>query len=58
MTFLCANGRKKKIKNVSKYLIDWDAKCRSGIQKSVKIILKNIGLLMWYSKNSLLLELE
>jgi very-short-patch-repair endonuclease len=36
MTFLCSNGRKKKIKNVSKYLIDWDAKCRSGIQKTVK----------------------
>tara|TARA_R110000751_G_scaffold146478_1_gene250446 strand:- start:2564 stop:2980 length:417 start_codon:yes stop_codon:yes gene_type:complete len=40
MTFLCANGRKKKIKNVSKYLIDWDAKCRSGIQKNVKNSIK------------------
>tara|TARA_A200000159_G_scaffold47251_1_gene43562 strand:+ start:13276 stop:13692 length:417 start_codon:yes stop_codon:yes gene_type:complete len=36
MIFLCANGREKKIKNVSKYLIDWDSKCRSGIQKDVK----------------------
>lgn len=36
MIFLCSNGREKKIKNVSKYLIDWDSKCRSGIQKDVK----------------------
>ena len=40
MTFLCVNGKKKKIKNISKYLIDWDAKCRSGIQKSVKTNIK------------------
>lgn len=36
MTFLCANGREKKVKNITKYLIDWDSKCRSGIQKNVK----------------------
>ena len=36
MIFLCSNGREKKIKNVSKYLIDWDSDCRSGIQKDVK----------------------
>ena len=36
MTFLCTNGRKRKIKNIRKYLIDWDADCRSGIQKDVK----------------------
>jgi|TARA_B100000900_G_scaffold393666_1_gene390370 hypothetical protein len=36
MIFLCSNGRERKIKNVSKYLIDWDSKCRSGIQKDVK----------------------
>ena len=36
MIFLCSNGREKKIKNVSKYLIDWDSKCRIGIQKDVK----------------------
>ena len=36
MIFLCTNGREKKIKNISKYLIDWDADCRSGIQKDVK----------------------
>jgi len=40
MTFLCANGREKKIKNITKYLIDWDAKCRSGIQKDVKTNIK------------------
>jgi very-short-patch-repair endonuclease len=34
------NGKKKKIKNISKYLIDWDAKCRSGIQNSVKTNIK------------------
>tara|TARA_B100001964_G_C13880785_1_gene442827 strand:- start:135 stop:551 length:417 start_codon:yes stop_codon:yes gene_type:complete len=36
MIFLCTNGREKKIKNISKYLIDWDATCKSGIQKDVK----------------------
>jgi hypothetical protein len=36
MTFLCANGREKKVKNITKYLIDWDSECRSGIQKNVK----------------------
>jgi len=36
MIFLCTNGRERKIKNVSKYLINWDGKCKSGIQKNVK----------------------
>tara|TARA_B100001287_G_scaffold262069_1_gene251666 strand:- start:1768 stop:2181 length:414 start_codon:yes stop_codon:yes gene_type:complete len=36
MIFLCTNGRKKKIANSAKYLIDWDANCKSGIQKTVK----------------------
>jgi hypothetical protein len=36
MIFLCTNGREKKIKNISKYLIDWDSDCKSGIQKDVK----------------------
>ena len=36
MTFLCANGREGKIKSVSKYLIDWEGGCKSGIQKDVK----------------------
>jgi very-short-patch-repair endonuclease len=39
MIFLCINGRKKKIANSAKYLIDWDANCRSGIQKKVKNVL-------------------
>jgi|TARA_R110002020_G_scaffold89952_1_gene219438 very-short-patch-repair endonuclease len=39
MIFLCTNGRKKKISNSVKYLIDWDADCRSGIQKTVKNVL-------------------
>jgi len=41
MIFLCINGRKKKIKNSVKYLIDWNSNCRSGIQKEVKEILSN-----------------
>ena len=36
MIFLCINGREKKIKNISKYLIDWNSDCKSGIQKDVK----------------------
>ena len=39
MIFLCTNGRKKKIVNSVKYLIDWDADCKSGIQKTVKNVL-------------------
>ena len=39
MIFLCTNGRKKKIANSAKYLIDWDGNCKSGIQKKVKNIL-------------------
>jgi very-short-patch-repair endonuclease len=39
MIFLCTNGRKKKIANSVKYLIDWDADCKSGIQKKVKNVL-------------------
>ena len=39
MIFLCTNGRKKKIANSAKYLIDWDANCKSGIQKKVKNVL-------------------
>ena len=39
MIFLCTNGRKKKIANSVKYLIDRDADCKSGIQKTVKNVL-------------------
>ena len=39
MIFLCTNGRKKKIVNSVKYLIDWDTDCKSGIQKTVKNVL-------------------
>ena len=42
MIFLCTNGRERKIKNISKYLINWDAKCKSGIQKQVKDTMKNL----------------
>ena len=37
--FLTATGREQKIKNSSRYLIDWDKKCRSKIQKRVKDLL-------------------
>ncbi|MDB4761405.1 endonuclease domain-containing protein [bacterium] len=39
MMFLTATGREQKIKNSSRYLIDWDKKCRSKIQKRVKDLL-------------------
>ncbi len=41
MIFLCTNGREKKIRNSVKYLVDWDANCKSGIQKDVKNVLFN-----------------
>ena len=37
--FLTATGREQKIKNSSRYLISWDKKCRSKIQKRVKDLL-------------------
>jgi very-short-patch-repair endonuclease len=39
MIFLTTTGREQKLKNSSKYLIDWDKKCRSKIQKKVKDLL-------------------
>lgn len=39
MIFLTTNGREQKLKNSSRYLIDWDKKCRSKIQKKVKDLL-------------------
>ena len=41
MIFLCSNGRERKIKNISKYLINWDSDCKSGIQQNVKDHLKH-----------------
>jgi very-short-patch-repair endonuclease len=39
MIFLTTNGREQKLKNSTKYLIDWDKKCRSKLQKKVKDLL-------------------
>ena len=39
MIFMTSNGREQKLKNSTKYLIDWDKKCRSKIQKRVKDLL-------------------
>lgn len=39
MIFLTASGREQKLKNSTKYLIDWDKKCRSKLQKKVKDLL-------------------
>tara|TARA_B110000305_G_scaffold231064_1_gene284044 strand:+ start:135 stop:542 length:408 start_codon:yes stop_codon:yes gene_type:complete len=39
MMFLTATGREQKLKNSPKYLINWDKKCRSKIQKRVKDLL-------------------
>jgi len=39
MIFLTTTGREQKLKNSSRYLIDWDKKCRSKIQKNVKDLL-------------------
>jgi very-short-patch-repair endonuclease len=39
MIFLTPTGREQKIKNSSRYLINWEKKCRSKIQKRVKDLL-------------------
>jgi len=39
MIFLTTTGRQQKIKNSTKYLIDWDKSCKSKIQKKVKDLL-------------------
>jgi len=39
MIFITTQGKEQKIKNSSRYLIDWDKKCRSKIQKKVKDLL-------------------
>ncbi len=40
MIFYNIYGRKQKLKQSFKYLIDWDSECRSKIQKKVKDILR------------------
>lgn len=40
MTFLDLKGRKKTLKQATKYLIDWDKKTRSKFQDSVKQFLR------------------
>jgi len=40
MIFLSTGGRSTKLKNSTKYLIKWDKKCRSKIQKKVKDLLR------------------
>ena len=39
MIFLTLTGRQQKIKNITRYLIDWDKACRSKIQKRIKDLL-------------------
>jgi very-short-patch-repair endonuclease len=39
MIFLTTTGRQHKIKNSTKYLINWDKACRSKIQKKIKDLL-------------------
>ncbi|MDB4317737.1 endonuclease domain-containing protein [bacterium] len=39
MIFLTTNGREQKLKNSTRYLIDWDEKSRSKLQKKVKDLL-------------------
>lgn len=39
MIFTSINGRTQKMRNPTKYLIKWDKKCRSKIQKRVKDLL-------------------
>jgi hypothetical protein len=39
MIFIDLYGRKKKFKNITKHLVDWDKDCRSKIQKRVKDLL-------------------
>jgi len=39
MIFISVNGRTQKMRNPTKYLIKWDKKCRSKLQKKVKNLL-------------------
>jgi len=39
MIFLTTTGRQHKIKNSTKYLINWDKPCKSKIQKTIKDLL-------------------
>ena len=39
MIFISIHGREQKMRNPTKYLVDWDKKCRSKIQKRVKDLL-------------------
>ena len=41
MIFVSISGREQKMKNPTKYLIKWDKKCRSKIQKRVKDLIKS-----------------
>lgn len=40
MIFISINGKERKMRNPTKYLIKWDKKCRSKVQKRVKDILR------------------
>ena len=39
MIFKSITGREQKMRNPTKYLIKWDKKCRSNLQKKVKDLL-------------------
>ena len=39
MIFLSTQGREKKIKNSTKYLINWKKPCKSKFQKNIKDLL-------------------
>ena len=36
MKFVDRYGKERNLKNAKKYLIDWEKKCRSKLQKKVK----------------------
>lgn len=44
MIFISINGREQKMRNPTKYLIDWDKKCRSKIQKEVKDLIRDFWI--------------
>jgi very-short-patch-repair endonuclease len=45
MIFISISGKQQKVRNPTKYLIKWEKKCRSKIQKNVKDFLKEY----WFS---------
>ena len=51
MEFKTISGSIKRVKNIRKRVIDWEAPSKSKRQREVKKFLKNTGEVMLYLKN-------